>query len=226
MTKLFSTFLLLAALTGANAQATQPVADPPYIEVTGTAEKFVIPDIIYIAITLRDKVVNKDTYTIAAQEAKLKSALQGLGIDLKNLSLTGASTDIIKYKRKDRGVEEVKEYELKVSSAADVSRVFEALHNIEVKEANIARTDHSQMDALRKEVRINAMKAAKEKATYLLQAIGEEPGKPLIVREELLSGRSNFSNLSVNATFKEESPEMQYESMQLKFSYYVKYSIK
>jgi uncharacterized protein YggE len=226
--KYFFAFLLCVSIFTAQGQSEGIVEEKSYIEVTGTAEREVMPDIIYISITLRDKVVDKKSYTISEQENKLKNGLQNAGIDLKNLALTGASTDIIKYKRKDKGVEEVKEYELKVATAKDVNRVFELLHTIDVKEASVTRTDHSQLDVLRKEVRISAIKAAKEKATYLLQAIGEEPGKPLVVREEQpYNYRSNsLSNLNVRAVEETGSDETQFESFKIKFSYYVKYSIK
>ena len=41
----------------ANAQFDEPKKnETPFIEVTGTAEKEVVPDIIYISITLYDKI--------------------------------------------------------------------------------------------------------------------------------------------------------------------------
>lgn len=227
MKKLF-TVLALGMLLAAQAQ-TDTVDAKPYIEVTGTAEKEVVPDMIFITITLKDKVENKDNYTIAAQEDKLKKALQSLGIDLKNLSLSDATSGVIVYKRKEKGVEQTKEYTLKVTTAAQVSSVFEALYNSNIKEAAITKTDYSQMDALRKEVRINAIKAAKDKAAYLLQAIGEEPGKPLIVTEQEREG-SYRNNLSIGANYMVENDgketDLDFKKITVKFSYYVKFSIK
>jgi len=228
MKKLITLLALSIALT-TQAQTTK-TEEKPYIEVTGTAEKEVVPDIIYITITLKDKLVNKDSYTVIQQETKLKQALQQTGIDLKNLSLSDANRNIIVYKRKEKGVEETKEYSLKVSTATEVTKVFEALNNINIKEAEISKTDHSQMDLLRKEVRIAAIKAAKDKAAYLLQAIGEEPGKPLIIHEnsaeEVPRGRSNVSS---NVSYKKDEyalPDVSFKTIKIEFSYYVKYAIK
>ncbi|AWH83676.1 hypothetical protein HYN59_00450 [Flavobacterium album] len=226
--KKFIAALSFAICLSANAQTIENDKDTtPYITVTGTAEKEVVPDIIYISITLQEKVVNKASYTIAAQEEKLKKSLQALGIDLKNLSLADASSEIISYKRKDKGVEERQEYSLKVSTATEVRKVFEALHDNDIKEASIAKVDHTQMDALRKEVRIDAIKAAKDKATYLLQAIGEQPGKPLVITEEPDNSYLPQNRMS-NVTYRlqESNTETDFKKIKIKFSYYVKYSIK
>lgn len=223
------TFLVLTIALATQAQAIEQ-DEKPYIEVTGTAEKEVVPDIIYVIITLKNKVRNKENYTVVQQEAKLIQALQQIGIDIKNLSLSDASSDIIVYKRKEKGVEEIKEYTLKLSTASQVTKVFETLHTINIKEAEISKTDHSQIDSLRKEVRIAALKAAKDKAIYLLEAVGEQPGKPLIIREDsieaLLRGRHNVSS---NVSLKSEDytlPDVSFKTINIVFSYYVKYAIK
>ncbi|MGQ2985096.1 SIMPL domain-containing protein [Flavobacterium sp.] len=218
--------VVFAFCCSANAQNIPADNDnTPYIEVYGTAEKEVVPDIIYIAITLQEKLNGKADYTIANQETKLKKALQGIGVDLKNLSLADASSEIIKYKRKDKGIEERQEYLLKVSTADEVRKVFEALHNNDIKEASISNVDHTQIDALRKEVRIAAIKAAKEKATYLLQAIGEQPGKPLVITEEAGRAVPQYSNVAFTGNL-ETNAGTDFKKITIKFSYYVKYSIK
>jgi len=169
MKKFVSILLLTCVISTIKGQApVKVVAEPAYIEVTGTAEMKVVPDIIYISIYLKEKVVNRDTYTIAQQEAKLKQIVQSLSLGAENLSLSNASTDIIKYKNKEKGVEEAKTYLLKVSTAQQASTVFKGLHDNNIKEADITGTEHSKIDALRKQVRIDAIKAAKDKATYLL----------------------------------------------------------
>jgi len=218
--------VVFAFCCSANAQNIPADNDnTPYIEVYGTAEKEVVPDIIYIAITLQEKLNGKADYTIANQETKLKKALQGIGVDLKNLSLADASSEIIKYKRKDKGIEERQEYLLKVSTADEVRKVFEALHNNDIKEASISNVDHTQIDALRKEVRIAAIKAAKEKATYLLQAIGEQPGKPLVITEEAGRAVPQYSNVAFTGNL-DTNAGTDFKKITIKFSYYVKYAIK
>ena len=229
MKKLFL-FFALAGFLGLSAQTTIQPQEKPYIEVTGTAEKDVVPDIIYVGILLSDKVTGKDTYTIDDQESKLKAALNRLGIDLSNLTLADAGSSVIIHKRKEKGVLETKRLLLKLSTAAQVSAVFEALHDNDIKDAYIERVNHTKMDELRKEVRIMAIKAAKDKASYLLAAIGEAPGKPLVITESIpMIGRANVAaNVSYEyeGTFREFDNPIDFKTIKISFSYYVKYEIK
>jgi len=226
------TILTLSFIFTASAQTgVKEKTEPAYIEVTGTAEMKVVPDIIYISVYLKEKVVNRDTYTIAQQEAKLKQIVQLLNLGAENLSLSDASTDIIKYKNKEKGVEEAKTYLLKVSTAQQASAVFKGLHDNNIKEADITGTDHSKIDELRKQVRIDAIKAAKDKAIYLLAAIGEEPGSPLVITENPASGKSrqNFSSNVYTPYDKDgatENLDADFTKIIITFSYYVKYAIK
>lgn len=228
MKKLFL-FLALSGFLTLSAQTVIQPEEKPYIEVTGTADKEIVPDIIYVSILLSDKVTNKDTYTIDDQEAKLKAALTKLGIDLSNLTLADAGSSVITYKRKEKGVLQTKRLLLKLSTAAQVSAVFEALHDNDIKDGYIERVDHSKMDELRKEVRIMAIKAAKDKATYLLAAIGEAPGKPLVITESMpyMQARPQvYANASFGVEQMNDAPETNFKTMKITFSYYVKYEIK
>ena len=164
-------------------QTTVSAAEKSTIEVIGSAEMEVVPNEIYISIILRERYENKQKVSIEEQEEKLKSALKELGIDLKNLYLSDANADYIKVRWGTKDVLTKKDYTLKVSSAATLSNVFQQLSKLEIRDASIARVSHSGLDSLKKEVQILAIRAAKNKADYLLAAIGEKTGKPLSVQE-------------------------------------------
>ncbi|NLJ83266.1 MAG: SIMPL domain-containing protein [Bacteroidales bacterium] len=211
--------------------------ESPYIEVTGTAEQEVIPDEIYIAITIKEKYANRVKISIEEQESKLKEAIKSLGINLENLSLSDASADYVKIKWQKKDVLTSKDYTLKVSHASIVGQVFMELEKLEITEASISKVNHSKMDSLKKEIKIKAIKDAKDKADYLLNAIGEQTGKPLIVRENeiypirtlaapLIKSSRSAANISYDATIEEESNEIQFQKIKLQTSIYVKFSIK
>jgi uncharacterized protein YggE len=198
-TKAFSTLavtLLFPLAVYAQTPAAKQV-DQPYIEVTGTAEKEVIPDEIYISIVIKEKYSNKEKVTIEVQEEKLRNAIKALGIDLSNLTLSDANADYVKIRWQRKDVLTKKDYLLKVTDATTVGKVFMELEKLEIKDAWIARVHHSQMDSLRKEVKILAIKAAKAKADYLLAAIGEQTGKPVIVKEAEISETRTRNTQSV-----------------------------
>lgn len=232
-------FLLTAMLTFGQANTTKTV-EQPYIEVTGTAEKEVIPDEIYIGIIIRERYINKIKVTIEEQEDKLKSAVKSLGIDLANLYLSDANADYVKIRWQKKDVLTKKDYILKVSSATTVGKVFQELEKLEITDAFISKVTHSKMDSLRKEVKISAIKAAKDKADYLLTAIGEQTGKPLIITESpqtiyrseinALPTRNVNSIVStvdgINSGFGDKDNEIQFQKIKLVSSIYVKFSIK
>lgn len=59
---------------------------------------------------------------------------------------------------------------------------FKKLTDINIKEVTVKKTEYSEIESVRKQVREDAIKAAKEKAEYLLSAIGEK-GRPMEIKE-------------------------------------------
>ena len=217
--------------------------EKPYIELTGTAEKEIIPDEIYIAITIRERQEGKEKITIDKQEADLKEALKSIGVSLENLSLSDANANYIRVKWKKKDVITKNEYVLKVGDALTVGKVFEKLDELKIVEANISRVGHSKLEEFKKEVRIMAIKAAKEKADYLLTAIGEQTGKALNVYEQSPSYKIDDAYLNARGSRSENSlyyaneikmsesesdkdKIIEFQKIKLQASIYVKFEIK
>lgn len=178
LTTLVSAFLF-PVLMGAQ----QLVPEKPFIEVTGTSEMEITPDIIEITILLKEYVEGKNKMDIDKQEARLKSNLKELGIDLKDLTLITAVADYQKIRMLKKDVVKSRTYLLKVGTADMVGKVYERLDQIDVDNARVSRLDHTKILDYQKENRIKALKAAKEKAEYLLAAVGKSAGDPLQVNE-------------------------------------------
>ena len=230
-------FLIVVALintTNTFGQTKVDCEEKPYIGVTGSADQEVIPDEIYINIIIREKYVNKEKVTIEIQEEILKTYLKDIGVDIKNLYLSDANADYVKVNWRTKDVLTKKDYTLKVSNATTVGQVFQQLDKLEITDAFIAKVNHSKLDSLNKEVKILAIKAAKNKADYLLTAIGEQTGKPLIVEERengitsrakvLYSGRYVDGVRSTSDSDNEE--ELQFKKIKIEAFIYVKFAIK
>ena len=230
-------FLIVVALintTNTFGQTKVDCEEKPYIGVTGSADQEVIPDEIYINIIIREKYVNKEKVTIEIQEEILKTYFKDIGVDIKNLYLSDANADYVKVNWRTKDVLTKKDYTLKVSNATTVGQVFQQLDKLEITDAFIAKVNHSKLDSLNKEVKILAIKAAKNKADYLLTAIGEQTGKPLIVEERengitsrekvLYSGRYIDGVRRTSDSDKEE--ELQFKKIKIEAFIYVKFAIK
>lgn len=236
-------FLLTTMLAFGQTKTTVTEEEPqqPYIEVTGTANMEIIPDEIFIGFTIREKYVNRYRVTIEEQEEKLKEAIKTLGIDLANLSLANTDANFVKIRWQQRGILTKREYILKVADATTVGQVFQELEKLEIRGASISKVSHSKMDSLKKEIRILAIKDAKEKADYLLNAIGEQTGKPLVIREdtkvivaetlERMPGRGVYPGRSMgfsdsNEEENDKDSEIQFQKIKLTSNIYVKFLIK
>lgn len=175
-------FLYFGSLVGTNGQVAESQSKP-HIEITGTSETEITPDEIYITITLQERMEGKEKLLIEKQEQDLKQNLKELGIDISNITLNNFVADFKKVRMNKKDVINSKSYTLKVGSAEMVSKVYERLDKIDAHDAYISKLTHSRILDHTKENRIKAIKAAKEKAEYLLSAVGKQSGMPLEIME-------------------------------------------
>jgi len=203
-----------------------------FIEVIGTASRQVTPDRIFLTITLQNQTLNRQQVTVQQQEEQLKQLLLKNKIDPSLLTLADASADVVLSRRKSADYELKKEFVLQLASAEQVTRVTQELQSMHFGELAITKTEYSKIESLQKEVRIAAIKAAKDKADYLLQALGEQVDRPLEVQE--IQGnifmRAPASNTilsnSLASIQEEDGPAISFSKIQVKFSYSVKFGIK
>ena len=229
----FTSVALMVLCLNSSAQTNQlPFYELPYVEVNGTAELEVIPDEIYVSITLTERYLSKDNkLTIDVQENNLMRALKSVGIDLKDLFLSDINADYVKIRRKNKDVLTKKDYTLKLSKASIVGQVFQELDKIDITDAYVSRVTHSALDSLKKEVRIKAVKAAKYKADYLLNALGEQTGKVLIIRDAQDDTQPYHPMPRVMAMMAadgvpEQKEEIQFQKIKLTSNIYIKFAVK
>ena len=167
---IFLAAILLAATFSVNAQST---SQNNYIEVTGTSEQKVSPDLFFLKIVI-DEQDSKGRTTLEQQQAAMIKALKGLGIDtdkqLRRLSLTSSF-----YRRKSSLASGT--FELKLSKENDVTAVWKALDALGLSEVAFTRAEYGAIDSLRGEVRCQAARDAKSQAESLAGAIGQSIGK-------------------------------------------------
>jgi len=234
--KKFYSFLFLILLsnlfiTQIQAQTTNSI---PYIEVTGVKELEIVPDEIFIQFTLKERYEGKTKITIDQQKKKLFDLLKRVKINLKNLSLANANAGYVPIKKRKKDVLSSEDYILKVSTVKEISEVWNVLDNIEAEKAYISKISHSHIEDFQNQVKINAVKNAKEKAVNLLGAIGEKIGKVLFVQEQTHSfpsyrtlntrlftkSSTESDNISVN------KPEISFQKIKLRYSVLARFSIK
>ncbi|MFK5880385.1 MAG: SIMPL domain-containing protein [Flavobacteriaceae bacterium] len=164
--------------------------DQPFIEVTGTMEMEIEPDEIYISITINEK--DKRDKTVEQQEKLMIQKLKAAGVNVdEKLSIKDFSGDYSKYFLRKNEVVKYKNYELLIHKTELLPRIFKALDEINISNVSITRTNHSEIEKLRRETKLKALKIAKEKANDYTLVIDQTLGSALYIQE---SYNINVSN--------------------------------
>ena len=172
MKKLFLAALAALFILPAAAQE-QPEVYPSYIQVNGRAEKEVTPDEFYLQIVINERD-SKGKISVESQQREMIAALRRQGVDVeKQLKVANLSSEFFK---KNTSVATAK-YQLKLGSAAEAANVWQALDKLGISDVSILRVSHSNIDALKEEVRVEAIRNAQQSARTLAQAIGQTVGK-------------------------------------------------
>lgn len=154
------------------------------IEVSGTAETEVTPDIIYIGISLREYVDNKRKVEIEVLERQLQTAIIKAGIPKENFTINNISAYNYSWDRKKNpDFLASKQYRIKVSELSKWDQIINAVDPKAVQYSNIEGYDYSKMESLKKDLKIQALKAARDKALYLAESIAEKLGQALEINE-------------------------------------------
>ena len=176
------------------------------IEVSGSAERYVTPDTFTFKITLFERMENKQKITIEQQESALRAELTRLGVDVaKDLSVYDISSTYFRQK-KVKDVLGTKDYRLMIRDLNKIAQLQELADRLNIAKLDLIDSENSEMTRHRREVKIEAIKAAKAKAEYLLAAIGERLGKAVSIKEEAeatgYSTSNTFSNSNAAANFR------------------------
>jgi len=229
-------FLLAALLAGsifalpALAQSsTVTNKETRRIEVTGFSEMEVMPDELYFTVSLqeyfKDEKSQKDKVPINLLEKQLVQAVAEAGLPKETLSVSGVG-GYQRYWEKDKKPStflESKQYQLKVERADKLDGILSKVNSRGIQSAYMSRADHSRKEEFKNQVKVEALKNAKDKAAFLLNAIGEKAGLVLEIRE-LEEGASYpqpmyKSNMRMMAADASGVPDSDLDYQKIKLSY-------
>ncbi len=166
--------------------------DQPYIEVNGYADTLVTPNRIYIQIIISEKD-SKNKISLEEQENQMIIALKNLGINIEeNLKTENLLSKYQYYFLKQKDIIKTKVYNLMVSDAQLVGKVFQKLESIGISNAQIDRVEHSDIENIKNMCRIRAIKNSHKKAVDLTKAISQKIGKAIFITDDTKS--SNLEN--------------------------------
>ena len=236
MKKFFFVVFTVFTLTSFSQTGEKNFIDQHYIEVTGKAELEIVPNEIYLKIIVDEKDF-KGKQNLQEIERSMTEKLSGIGIDIsKQLSIKDMASNFQKYWLKGSEINSVKEYQLVVGNAKRAGQVIQALESQGVSNISIERIEHSEIQKYKAEVKINAIKAAREKAVSLTNAIGQNIGKAIYIRELAnppyafqgkVAGLANIVVRGYGASdkLKDPEPDIDFEKIKLEYSILVRFEI-
>lgn len=161
------------------------------ITVIGSAEMNVKPDEIEL------EVVISNAHLKTSSKASMKKAedeffdvLNKNGIDAEAVKVANSGYYWLYWWRYNRGDYRRKTYKVKLDILTDFMKLMNDLDYKEIESIRISNSTNRRIQEYRKEVKIQAVREAKEKANYLLESIDEKLGG-LVTLEEL-SPKTNY----------------------------------
>ncbi len=205
------------------------------IEVVGSAEAEVTPDIIYVNISLKEYLIGntKKKVAIGDLERQLQTAVLNAGIPKENFMINNISsynwdwTD-----KKNTDFLAKKQYKIKLTDLTKVNQLINAVDPKGVEYSGIESYDYSKIDALKKELKVKALQNAKDKATYLVESIGEKLGNSIEIKEinDEYYPAPRFRSMAVNLMSSEAAaaplPDIDFKKIKLKYQMNTVFEVK
>ena len=213
------------SLSVCRAQAQELANATPYVAVNGSSQVKVTPDEIYLRITL-DEGDTKGKDVIELQRKRLFSALRKCGVDIeKQLTLLDMSSE---YYRRGSSLATT-QYELKLSSAESVGKVFVTLDKYGITNVVVSRTACSKIDDYRRQARQQAIRNAQSRARDLAEAIGQSIGVCFEINDYTSEVRETSSrmmmakNVAADMATEEAKPKVEFEQIVINYNVSAKF---
>lgn len=212
-------------------------SDKRYIEVTGSAESNVDPNIIVISVQLREFEENKEKVSLDKIEIDFNNALTKSKIPKENVTLADLSSNAYKPRKKDRDFYSKKTFEITFSKSEDVLKFLDNLADVKISTLYVSKLSHTEIQKFRLDTKITALKAAEMKAEALLNSVGSKKGKVMLIEEkpevQELQPRSYGetalyynSAVSYNSTGNQSTNDVPLKKIHLRYEILVRFEIE
>lgn len=247
--KLFVTMLLLFttistfAQQQTNANCSNPF--PKTINVTGSAEMEIVPDEIYVNIHLREYEKRGEPKMVLDKiKENFFSICRASGIADSSISIYSyGGYDRWYWKQARKGktpdLNASIVYQVKFSNSKTMDELVDKLDDEATQSFNISHVSHSKIREYRTNLKLMAIKAAKEKANNFTAAIGETLGSAVTITEptETNEGGGIYKQSQTNVTVNQGyygktsvgdivNPELMFKKMKLRYEVNVLFALK
>lgn len=237
---LLATALLTATLLG-RTQTYDRNPFPKTITVTGSAETELVPDEIYVNVDLKEyeKKGSGKVDLESIKSAFLKSVRSiGLPDSVVTIAAYGGYNGYPYYWQRKKKKDELYAtitYQVKFNNSKKMDELVEKLDDMATQNFYITRTAHSKLETYRKNLKMQAVRAARDKAQYLTAAVDETIGEAVTINEpqEYYQPYVNVRLQSyakeaamADASANDDEPAVDFKKIKLRYDVTVTYAIK
>ncbi|HEV8506790.1 MAG TPA: SIMPL domain-containing protein [Chitinophagaceae bacterium] len=172
---------------------------PKTITVTGSSEMEIIPDEIYVVVDLREyQKKGQDKTDIEAIKTAFLQKCKEIGLPdsvITIASYEGYNNPWLRKKKRTELYSSIS-YQVKFSKSSDVDKLVDRLDDEATQNFRIVKTSHSRITEFRRQLKIQAVKAAKDKGIYLTEAVSEKLGEAITISEPEENFTGYYNQLS------------------------------
>lgn len=189
MKRIIAISALMITTMGVFAQSPVVNPFPKTITVNGSAEMEIVPDEIYVQVELKE-YEKKGTGKVDLEKIKSEFLQKVKSVGIPDSLVTIASYDGYtdyywhrKQLKKRNDLLASIAYQIKFTSSSKMDELVNKLDDEATQNFTVVKTSHSKMQEFRKQLKISAVKAAKDKAQYLAAAVDEQVGAAVSIIE-------------------------------------------
>lgn len=220
---LLSVMCLLAVLS------LQAQTNGRYIEVTGTSEIEIVPDKIHYLIEIREYFEEEFDGKSKPEEYRTKVSLSEIEQGLReNLDKAGIPQNAIRtqeigdyWRQQGQDFLVSKKFDITLTDFNQINEIVKRIDTKGINSMRIGELENKDMFAYHQMGKIEALKAAQRKATYLVEALGKKLGDVIRIVEERNSNIFPFAQSNVlssdAASFDNSRTIKKSYSMQVRF---------
>lgn len=168
-----------------------------YIEVKGTSEIEIVPDKIHYIIEIREYFEEEFDGKSKPEEYHTKVSLSQIEQDLrKTLAEAGITQDAIRmqeigdyWRKQGQDFLISKKFDITLTDFRQINEIVKRIDTKGIHTMRIGELENKDILAYHQKGKIEALKAAQQKATYLVEALGKKLGDVIRIVEE---GNSNI----------------------------------
>lgn len=197
--------VLLFAISLLATLSLQAQTNERYIEVTGTSEIEIVPDEIHYLIEIREYFKEEFDGKSKPEEYRTKVPLaeieQGLREALANSGIpqNAIRTQEIGDYWRQQGLDFLvsKKFDITLTDFNQINEIVKRIDTKGIHTMRIGELENNDMPAYHQKGKIEALKAARRKATYLVEALGKRLGEVIRIVEKDSGNVSPFAQSNV-----------------------------